>query len=111
MQSHWNETIGMYHPIIYYAIHTNLNLFFLPKAVDAAVKALKSGSVSSGDLARAKEQLKTAILVELESTNGILSDIGQQAVLTGTVQSPAEVIAAIDALTSSDVNAVSYHYF
>lgn len=83
-----------------------LILSFQFQAVDATVKALKSGSVSSADLARGKEQLKLALLEAIETSAGLVANIGQQALLTGTVQNPAEIAAAIDALTSADVNAV-----
>lgn len=68
------------------------------QAVDAAVKALKAGSVSSADLARGKEQLKLALLEEVETSSGLVANLGQQALLTGFVPNPAEVVAAIDAL-------------
>jgi ubiquinol-cytochrome c reductase core subunit 2 len=77
------------------------------KAVDATVKALKSGSVSSTDLARGKEQLKLALLEDIETSSGLIAHLGQQALLTGTVQNPAEIIAAIDGLSSADVNAAA----
>jgi len=77
------------------------------KAVDAAVKALKSGSVSSADVIRGKEQLKAAVLGELDTSAGLAEDIVQQAALSGKVQSSSELVAAIDALTVADVNAAA----
>lgn len=77
------------------------------QAIDAAVKALKQGSVSNADLTRAKEQLKAAVLHELDAGSRLVSDIGAQAVLLGNVQSAAQIVAAIDAVSDADVNAVS----
>lgn len=81
---------------------------FTKQAIDAAVKALKQGSVSNGDVARGKEQLKAAVLYELDTDSGLISDIGAQALLLGAnVQSSAQIVGAIDSITASDVNAVS----
>lgn len=77
------------------------------QAVEGAVKALKQGSVSNSDVTRAKEQVRAAYLSEYDTDSGILSDIGQQAVLAGNVTSPSGVISLLDSITSSDVNAVS----
>lgn len=84
----------------------SFNIIF-KKAIDAAVKALKSGSVSSADVTRAKEQLKVTILESLNTKAGLAADLTVQAVLTGQVQNANELVAAIDAITVSDVNAVS----
>lgn len=77
------------------------------QAIEAAVKALKQGSVSNSDVTRAKEQLKSVYLSEYDTDSGILADIGAQAVLTGGVTSPSGVISVLDSITSTDVNAVS----
>lgn len=58
-------------------------------------------------MARGKEQLKAAVLMELETGNGLVSDLGAQALLLGNAQSQAEIAGAIDGITASDVNAVS----
>lgn len=63
--------------------------------------------MSQGDVTRAKEQLKAAVLSELESGSRLVSDIGQQAVLLGQVQSASQLAAAIDGVSVADVNAVS----
>lgn len=57
-------------------------------------------------MTRAKEQLKAAVLSELESGSRLVSDIGQQAVLLGQVHSAAQLAAAIDGVSVADVNAV-----
>lgn len=67
--------------------------------------------MSNGDVARGKEQLKAAVLMELESDSSLVSDLGAQALLLGNAQSPAEIVGAIDAITASDVNAVSFQLF
>lgn len=68
---------------------------------------MKQGSVSKSDVTKAKEQLKAVYLSEYDTDSGILSDIGAQAVLTGSVTSPSGVISLLDSITSTDINAVS----
>lgn len=70
------------------------------------MKALKSGSVSQADVDRAKAQLKVNVLEELQSSNGRFSDLVAQA-LRGEISGKSELIAAIDAVSVADVNAVS----
>lgn len=68
---------------------------------------MKQGSVSNSDVTRAKEQLKAVYLSEFDTESGILADIGQQAVLAGSVVGASGVISLLDSITSADVNAVS----
>lgn len=75
------------------------------------MKALKAGSVSQADVIRAKQQLKIVALADLTSNAGLLTNIQSQALLTGQVQSAAQILAAIEAVTVSDVNAVSFEFF
>ena len=82
-------------------------IYWYSQAIEAGVKALKQGSVSNGDVARGKAQLKAAVLNELDNGSGLASDLGQQALLLGNVQSAASIISAIDGITDADVNAVS----
>lgn len=70
------------------------------------MKALRQGSVSNADVTRGKEQLKAAVLHELDAESRLVGDIGAQAVLLGSVQSAAQIVAAIDGISDADVNAV-----
>lgn len=83
-----------------------LLFFFKFQAIDAAVKALKSGSVSQSDVDRAKAQLKCNVLLELATPNGRFNDLVAQA-LNGQIYGKSELTAAIDAVSVADVNAVS----
>lgn len=73
------------------------------------MKALKSGSVSQGDVDRAKAQLKVNVLEELQSSSGRFDDLVAQS-LRGEISGKSELIAAIDAVSVADVNAVSYKF-
>uniref|UniRef100_A0A8B9LBM7 Ubiquinol-cytochrome c reductase core protein 2a n=1 Tax=Astyanax mexicanus TaxID=7994 RepID=A0A8B9LBM7_ASTMX len=72
------------------------------KAAMAQVSAVAKG-VSEQDLIRAKSQLKTEYLMVLEGSEGLLEEIGAQALASGAYSSPDDVAKAIDSVTSSDV--------
>lgn len=63
--------------------------------------------MSSADVARGKEQLKVAVLDSLDSTAGLFENIQTQALLTCQVLNAVDLLAAIEAVTDADVNAVS----
>lgn len=56
---------------------------------------------------RGKALLKAAVLQERDSGCGLVSDIGNQAVLLGQVANTDEILALIDSVTQSDVSSVS----
>lgn len=62
--------------------------------------------MSQGDVDRAKTQLKVNILDELYTSSGRFDDLVAQT-LRGQVHGKSELIAAIDAVSVADVNAVS----
>lgn len=70
------------------------------------MKAIKSGSVSANDLARAKEQLKSSVLENSNTDSGLVAELGTQCATIGGPLNASDVVASIDALTSDDVNAV-----
>ncbi|KAK3916640.1 Cytochrome b-c1 complex subunit 2, mitochondrial [Frankliniella fusca] len=74
------------------------------KVTEAAMKALKAGNVSEEAIKRGKSGLKAAVLLAAENTSILTQDIGQQALLKGSVDSTGAVAAAIDSVSSSDVN-------
>lgn len=73
------------------------------KAVEAGIKALKSGSVSEGDIKRGKAALKASILRRHETDSGLLSDISAQAALLDKVQNVDEINCVIDGICTADV--------
>nr|CAD7257887.1 unnamed protein product [Timema shepardi] len=75
------------------------------QVVEAAVKQLCCLSLTPADIARGKAQLKASVLLGTEGGTDLLEDIGNQAVLLGKVTSPSQVVAAIDGITSADINA------
>ncbi|KAJ8895011.1 hypothetical protein PR048_000320 [Dryococelus australis] len=76
------------------------------KVVEAAVKQLRAGSLAEADIARGKAQLKAELLYSLEDNSALLEDIALQALLLGAASGPAQLAAAVDAVSSADASAV-----
>ncbi|XP_066545235.1 cytochrome b-c1 complex subunit 2, mitochondrial isoform X2 [Amia ocellicauda] len=73
------------------------------KAAVAQVKAVAQGSLNAAEVTRAKNQLKASFLMGMESSEGILEEMGAQA-LAGGAYAPAEaVLQKIDAVTADAV--------
>ncbi|BGP01588.1 Mitochondrial-processing peptidase subunit beta [Rhodotorula toruloides] len=58
---------------------------------------------TDGEVARAKAQLKASLLLGLDGTTAVAEDIGRQLVTTGRRNTPKEIEAAVDAVTTADV--------
>merc|ERR1712137_811878 len=64
-------------------------------------------SISDVELARAKNQLKTSLLMNLESRPILFEDVGRQVLTYGARTPPEELVAQIDAVTAADLINVS----
>lgn len=73
------------------------------KAAVAQVRGVAEGNVSEVDITRAKNQVKSEYLMSLESSEGLLEEIGAQALTTAAYQLPDAVLQAVDAVTQDDV--------
>lgn len=73
------------------------------KAALNQMKAVSEGGVTDEEVARAKQQLKAAFLMSVESSEGLLNEIGSQVLASGTYTSPATVVEQIDSVTTADV--------
>ncbi|MEE6497729.1 hypothetical protein FKM82_002824 [Ascaphus truei] len=73
------------------------------KAAVNQVKTITQSSVTEADVTRAKNQLKSQYLMSVESSLGLLCEIGSQALASGTYTSPSDAILQIDSVTSADV--------
>jgi len=71
-------------------------------AVDELLK-LADGPVGDRELRKAKEYSKGRLLLSLESTSSLTQYLGQQELLVGEIQTPEEVVAAIEAVTAADI--------
>jgi processing peptidase subunit alpha len=66
-----------------------------------------AGPVAPVELSRAKNQLKSAVYMQLESDALQLEDIGRQVLTYDTVKSPHEISALIDEVTEADIKRVA----
>ncbi|XP_048351267.1 LOW QUALITY PROTEIN: cytochrome b-c1 complex subunit 2, mitochondrial [Sphaerodactylus townsendi] len=67
------------------------------------VKAIAQGGLTEEEVRTAKNQLKAALLMSVESSDGLLEEIGCQALASGAYASPAAVVEKIDAVTTADI--------
>ncbi|MDR0926643.1 MAG: insulinase family protein [Ignavibacteria bacterium] len=63
------------------------------------------------EIERAKEQLKTATIIELESMSSRMQNLIKQEVSIGKYETIPEIIASIDSITLEDVSALATTYF
>lgn len=78
------------------------------KAVSAATKVLRSTTINDGQLARAKAQLKSDLLMAEENTGNLLEELTMQALLNkGVIVNVVDLLAAVDKVTVNDVNAAA----
>jgi len=73
------------------------------KAAIAQVTGLAEGDVTEADVTIAKNQVKTDYLMSMETSEGLIEELGAQALATGSYQSPDAVVQSIDAVTHADV--------
>ncbi|KAF7242940.1 Cytochrome b-c1 complex subunit 2, mitochondrial [Varanus komodoensis] len=73
------------------------------KAALSQVKAVSQGAVTDAEVARAKNQLRAAYLMSIESSEGLLDEIGSQALASGAYMSPTTVVEKIDSVVTADV--------
>ncbi|KAI9359429.1 Metalloenzyme, LuxS/M16 peptidase-like protein [Pilaira anomala] len=69
-----------------------------------------STSVTASEIERAKQQVKASMLLSLDSTCSVASDIGSQIVATGKRMSPEELKAAINKVSADDVRKAANKY-
>ncbi|KAF9139565.1 hypothetical protein BGX30_007826 [Mortierella sp. GBA39] len=67
-------------------------------------------SVTTAEVERAKQQLKSSLLLSLDGTTAIAEDIGRQMVTQGKRIAPQEVEKAINKITAADVHRVAGQY-
>nr|XP_020475521.1 cytochrome b-c1 complex subunit 2, mitochondrial-like [Monopterus albus] len=73
------------------------------KAAIAQVKSVAEGNVSEADITRAKNQVKAEYLMSIETSEGLLEEIGAQALTTTAYQLPETVLQTIENITQDDL--------
>ncbi|MBO0800890.1 MAG: insulinase family protein [Blastocatellia bacterium] len=80
-------------------------------ATMAELSRIKSEPVEEEELERNKDQLKSSLMLNLESTSSRMSSLAQQEMTHGCFASPDEIIAQVDAVTADDVRRVANEIF
>ena len=75
----------------------------------AIVSEMKNmgNNLTDAELSRAKSQLTTSLLFNLESRAIVFEDIGRQVLTYGARKEPAELVAQIAAVTAADISRVA----
>ena len=93
-------------PAGYFSIYAGLSAERFPLVMSTLaeeIKKLKSAQVSPEELARAKQQVKGALVIGLESTANRMSRMGRSLLLMGRVNEIDEIVAKMEAVTARDV--------
>jgi predicted Zn-dependent peptidase len=72
---------------------------------------LKDSPVPDAELKRAKDQLKSNIVLGLESSSSRMSNLARQEIYFGRFFSPEEIVAEVDAVTAADIQALARQLF
>ncbi|KAM8845750.1 ubiquinol-cytochrome c reductase core protein 2a isoform 2-T2 [Spinachia spinachia] len=89
-----------------FGVYTIAQAGFAGEVIKAAidqVRGVAEGNVSEADITTAKNQLKFDYLMSIESSEGLLDEIGAQALATMAYQLPDTVLQAVDSVTHDDV--------
>lgn len=100
------------------AIFTDSSLFGIygtadSKAVGDLTELMASqiiemtGPVGDAELSRAKNMLQSAVVMQLETQNMLLEDMGRQLLTYGKVQPASEICAQIQAVSAADLQRVA----
>uniref|UniRef100_A0A8D8UM31 Cytochrome b-c1 complex subunit 2, mitochondrial n=1 Tax=Cacopsylla melanoneura TaxID=428564 RepID=A0A8D8UM31_9HEMI len=76
-------------------------------SLQAAIDVIKGASVNDAHVARGKALLKRALAESFETLDSTVESVVRQAVGTGVVKSLPDLLAEVDALSTSDVSAAA----
>ncbi|XP_034934529.1 mitochondrial-processing peptidase subunit alpha [Chelonus insularis] len=88
-----------------FCIHASSTPSYVKEMVEVIVKELvaMAESTSESELARAKKQLQSMLLMNLEQRPVVFEDIGRQVLATGTRKRPEYFIHEIDKVSTNDI--------
>ncbi|MBT9155788.1 MAG: putative zinc protease [Firmicutes bacterium] len=98
----------------YFAVYAGLsarNTATLLKTVGRELLAMKNAPVSAVEISRARQQVKGALVMGLESTANRMSRMGRGLLLIGRVMDTAEILERIEAVTLEDVQSLAKRVF
>ncbi|XP_054098639.1 cytochrome b-c1 complex subunit 2, mitochondrial isoform X2 [Callithrix jacchus] len=73
------------------------------KAAYNQVKTIAQGNLSNTDVQTAKNKLKAGYLMSVESSEGLLEEVGSQALIAGSYVPPSTVLQQIDSVANADI--------
>ncbi|XP_018361268.1 PREDICTED: mitochondrial-processing peptidase subunit alpha isoform X3 [Trachymyrmex cornetzi] len=92
-----------------FCIHASCTPSHVKDMVEVIVHEMvtMTSGISDSELARAKKQLQSMLLMNLEQRPVVFEDIGRQVLATGTRKRPEYFIQAIDEISKDDINRVA----
>lgn len=94
---------------VYTALSGNMEEKALGLIIDE-IKRFKQCGISKDELSRTREQLKSNLLMSLESTSSRMSKLGKNELYLGRVPEPDEIIAEYDCITAESIANLSEKY-
>ncbi|XP_072744331.1 mitochondrial-processing peptidase subunit alpha [Anoplolepis gracilipes] len=92
-----------------FCIHASCTSSYVKDMVEVIVHEMvtMTSGVSDNELARAKKQLQSMLLMNLEQRPVVFEDIGRQVLATGSRKRPEYFIQAIDGISKDDIDRVA----
>lgn len=92
-----------------FCIHASCTPSYVKDMVEVIVHEMvaMARGVSDTELARAKKQLQSMLLMNLEQRPVVFEDIGRQVLATGSRKRPEYFMQAIEAISKEDINRVA----
>uniref|UniRef100_A0A8D8V1Q5 Mitochondrial-processing peptidase subunit alpha n=1 Tax=Cacopsylla melanoneura TaxID=428564 RepID=A0A8D8V1Q5_9HEMI len=92
-----------------FCIHASAPPSNVKNVVDVIVKELvtMAGPISNDELSRAKKQLQSMLLMNLEARPAVFEDVGRQVLATGHRKRPSTYIEGIENVTADDIRRVA----
>ena len=103
-----------YHDAGSFAVSTganNTNAKEAVKVILAELKKLKDVPVSKEELARAKENFRGKLALQLEESSAVGSFLAEQELYRGTQIQPEELIEKVNAVTTKDIQNLAQEFF
>ena len=96
------------------SVYAGTSLATARKVVDSVLaefRDLKENSITDEELRRAKDHLKGALLLSLESSGARMSNLARQYLYFGRFFSPEQMISGLEAVTRDEVRSVAADLF
>lgn len=98
----------------YYAIYAGLstrNAEVLVQTIGKELASMRSTEVTEAEINRARQQVKGALVMGLESTANRMSRMGRGFLLVGKVLETSEILSRIEAVTVEDIKSLAQKIF